>query len=116
GGSRHPPRGHRVPAGLAQQALGAIDRQLEAMGRPPWQVNELDELFILVTIDIREPFVFPLHHWRETLALGRRMPVPQLGDHGLPGLVPREAASGRGARRRADVGAEREEMIEALEE
>ncbi len=42
--------------------------------------------------------------------------LPEVGHDRLPGLVPREAARRHVAGRRADVGAEGEQMIEAAEE
>ena len=109
---------HRVdcrPAMLAQQPLRAVDRQLERLAGARRQVDEADELLILVAADVGEALDLPRHDAGEPIAR-RDVRPPVLQRHRLPRLVPREPTDWHGGRRRPDIGAEREEMGETLEE
>ena len=116
GRARHRHGVDRVPAELPQQLLRSVDGELERLRRPRRHVHELDELLILVAADVGEALDLPGHHRGEAIPRrGVRAPVGH--GHRLPGFVPAERAGrNRAGGGGADVGAEGEEMIEALEE
>ncbi len=114
--ARHAHRIHGGPAVAAQELLRAVDGQLDALRRARGQVENLQELAILVPVDVGEALDLPGHDGGEAITRRSRLGMPQIGDHRLPRLVPRQPAGRHVASRRADVGAEREEVSEAAEE
>ena len=111
--ARHTHRVHRAPAVLAQQLLRSVDGELKRLRCLRRQIDEADELLILVAADVGEAFDLPGHHAGE-VAAGRDGRAPVVEGHRLPGFVPRELAGRNRGRSRADVRAERKEMIELL--
>src|SRR5262245_40052340 len=86
------------------------------MASAPRKVQEPFDLTVLVAVHVGKALRSPRPDGREPRRRGRGRGTPQIGNHRLPGLVPRKAAVRDVGSGRPDVGPEREQMIESAKE